>query len=90
MPFLRKEFLKAAYRPNHLDCRIDSIPFLGFTFVLLCAFMTSEPMITHGVSFDLFARVCSHQDLDRQIANRVHHATLNGAEKKSISWSSQR
>ena len=53
MPFLRNGFLKAAHRPNHLYCRIDPIPYPGFSFVLLCAFMTAQPMINHGVSTHL-------------------------------------
>jgi biopolymer transport protein ExbD len=55
MPFLRRGFLKSANRPNNLHCRIDSVPYLGFTLVLLCAFMTSQPMITHPRAIDLFA-----------------------------------
>ena len=60
MPFLRRGFLKSAHRPNYLYCRIDPIPFLGFAFVLLCAFMTSEPTITRDVSIDLFASSHAH------------------------------
>jgi biopolymer transport protein ExbD len=60
MPFLRNGFLKAAHRSNHLYCRIDPIPFLSFTIVLLCAFMASEPMITHAANIDLFASFHSH------------------------------
>jgi biopolymer transport protein ExbD len=53
MPFLRK-------RPNSLYCRIDPIPFLGLSFVLLCAFMTSEPMITSSHMADLFTAPHAH------------------------------
>lgn len=60
MPYLLKGFPQAAHRPHCLYCRIDFIPFLGFTFVLLCAFTTSEPMITRGVSFDLFVSFHAH------------------------------
>jgi biopolymer transport protein ExbD len=108
MAFLRKGFLKSAHRPNNLYCRIDPIPYLGFTFVLLCAFMTSEPMITHGVGIDLFAssyarsvpaalkwdaiRISVMRDgyvyfgnskvqID-DLPNKIHDATLNGAERK--------
>jgi biopolymer transport protein ExbD len=54
MAFLRKGFLKSANRRNEPHCRIDSIPFFGLSFVLLCAFMTSEPMITRSGMNDLF------------------------------------
>ncbi|MGB7845426.1 MAG: biopolymer transporter ExbD [Candidatus Acidiferrum sp.] len=60
MSYLRKGFLKAAHRPNRLHCRIDSIPFVGFAFFLLCAFMTSEPMISRAVYIDLFASSYAH------------------------------
>jgi len=48
MAFLRKGFLESANQPNDLYCRIDSLPFFGLSFVLLSAFMTSQPMIIAG------------------------------------------
>lgn len=60
MAFPRKGFLKSANRRNELYYRIDSIPFFGLSFVLLCAFMTSEPMITRPVMPDLFSGFHSH------------------------------
>jgi len=53
MAYLRRGFLKSAHRPNHLYCRIDSITLAAFAFVLLLIFMTAQPMVTPGVSFDL-------------------------------------
>jgi len=108
MAFLHIGFLKSANRSNELHCRIDSIPYLGLSFVLLCAFMTSEPMITHSRMMDLFIGSHSHSvpaarrwdsihigitpdgsiyfgnskvAID-ELPNRIHDATLNGAEKK--------
>jgi biopolymer transport protein ExbD len=60
MAFLRKGFLKSANRRNELHCRIDPIPYLGLSFVLLCAFMTSTPMITHSRILNLFTGSHSH------------------------------
>jgi biopolymer transport protein TolR len=60
MGFLRKGFLRSANRRNELYCRIDPIPFLGLSFVLLCAFMTSEPMITSSHMSDLFTAPHAH------------------------------
>ena len=53
MAFLRRGFLKSAHRPNNLYCYIDPLPYVGFALILLCAFMTAEPLVTHGVSVDL-------------------------------------
>ena len=60
MAFLRKGFLRSANRRNELYCRIDPIPFFGLSFVLLCAFMASEPMITYSKMPDLFTGSHSH------------------------------
>lgn len=72
MPFLRKGFLKAAHRPNHLYCRIDSMPFLGLAFSILCLFMTSEPMVNPSVSIDLFASPHSHSVPVAMKWNAIH------------------
>jgi biopolymer transport protein ExbD len=60
MPFLRKGFLKSANRRNELHCRIDPIPYLGLSFVLLFTFMTSAPMITRSQLTDLFTAPHAH------------------------------
>jgi biopolymer transport protein TolR len=60
MAFLRKGFLKSANRRNELHCWIDPIPYLGLSFVLLCAFMTSQPMITSSHMTDLFTAPHAH------------------------------
>jgi biopolymer transport protein ExbD len=60
MAFLRKGFLKSANRRNELHCRIDPIPYLGLSFVLLCTFMTSAPMITRFQLADLFTAPHAH------------------------------
>jgi biopolymer transport protein ExbD len=49
MPLLRRAFLKAAHRPNHLYCHIDPIPYLALALVLICFFMC-QPMMNPRVA----------------------------------------
>jgi biopolymer transport protein TolR len=43
----------AAKWPNRIPGRIDAFPFVGLAVTLLVIFMTSTPMISHGVTVDL-------------------------------------
>jgi biopolymer transport protein ExbD len=72
MAFLRKGFLKSANRPNDLYCRIDPLPLFGLSFVLLCAFMTSQPMITGSRSLDLFTGSHSHSEAAAKRWDSIH------------------
>jgi biopolymer transport protein ExbD len=57
MAYLRKGFLKAAHRKNHLYCQINSFPFLSFAFTILCLFMVSTPSRHRAVYIDLSSSI---------------------------------